>query len=187
MASPVRFRSADLEWMPDDGKRYEIIGGELHVSRPPHWLHQACCFRIAVALDRWRREAGAGLAVIAPGLVLGDEDDVVPDVVWVSTARLKESLDEAGHLRAAPDLAVEVLSSGSANERRDRTLKLDLYSRRGVREYWIVDWRLRQVEVYRRREMALEQVGTLREQDTLETPLLPGFRCPVAELFDTLP
>jgi len=187
MASPVRFRSADLEWMPDDGKRYEIIGGELHVSKQPNWGHQMTASLIFVALNRWSRESEEGRAVIAPGLVLGDEDDVVPDVVWVSASRLKVSLDEAGHLRAAPDLAVEVLSPGSANERRDRTLKLDLYSRRGVQEYWIVDWRLRQVEVYRRREMALEQVGTLREQDTLETPLLPGFRCPVTELFDTLP
>lgn len=43
---------------------------------------------------------------------------------------------------------VEVLSSGEENERRDRQAKLKLYSSRGVQEYWIADWRLKQIEVY---------------------------------------
>ena len=78
---------------------------------------------------------------------------------------------------------VEVLSAGAENERRDREAKLKLYESRGVREYWIVDWRLQQVEVYRREQALLRLAATLFAEDELATPLLPGFTCPVARLF----
>ena len=77
-----------------------------------------------------------------------------------------QALGSDGHLHA-PELAVEVLSPGSANERRDREVKLKLYSRRGVLEYWIVDWRTQQVEVYRQQNGMLCQVGTLSASETL--------------------
>ena len=109
--------------------------------------------------------------------------NVVPDVVWISHERLAALMDEAGHLTGAPELAVEVLSPGVENERRDREAKLKLYGSRGIREYWIVDWRLQQVEVYRRDQAMLRLVSTLFAEDVLTSPLLPGFSCPVARLF----
>jgi Uma2 family endonuclease len=80
-------------------------------------------------------------------------------------------------------LVVEVLSPGGANERRDRDVKLKLYSRRGVLEYWVVDWRPQEIEVYRRKQLALRLIATLYPTDTLTSPLLPGFVCQVATLF----
>jgi Uma2 family endonuclease len=80
-------------------------------------------------------------------------------------------------------LVVEILSPGTANERRDREAKLKLYSRRGVLEYWIVDWHAQQIEMYRREALALRLVATLYPADTLTSPLLPGFACQVATLF----
>jgi Uma2 family endonuclease len=92
-----------------------------------------------------------------------------------------------GKLHAAPDLAVEVLSPGSSNERRDREVKLKLYARRGVREYWIVDWQRRQIEVFRREDGVLQLSATLLEGDSLQSPLLPGFALSVSELFARVP
>ena len=86
-------------------------------------------------------------------------------------------------LHAAPELIVEVISPGLANQQRDRQTKLKLYSRRGVREYWIVDWQQQQVEVYRRTEAELALIATLYRTDTLLSPLLPDFSCEVASLF----
>src|SRR5207247_9087006 len=120
---------------------------------------------------------------LAPGVMFAEDDDVVPDVVWVSQARRAAALSAEGHLHAAPELVVEVLSPGSANERRDREAKLKLYSRRGVLAYWIVDWGTRQIEVYRREQLALHLVATPHPTDTLTSPLLPGFACEVATLF----
>lgn len=108
---------------------------------------------------------------------------MIPDVVWASHARLQRLLDEARHLTAAPELVVEVLSAGQANERRDRESKLKLYSVRGVLEYWIVNFQEPGVEIYRRQNAALQLATTLYPQDELTSPILPGFNCLVSKFF----
>lgn len=135
----------------------------------------------------WSEEGRTGVALIAPGLVFSDGDDVGPDVVWVSHERMAGAIDKAGHFTRAPELVVEVLSPGTRNEYRDRQAKLKLYSRRGVSEYWIVDPLRRFVEVYRREGEALRLAATLYADDLLESPTLPGFSCPVSKLFFTRP
>ena len=180
-----RFTTADVKLLPErlDDTRYEIIDGELYVASQPSWQHQETGGLIFGQLSTWSRRSGMGRATIAPGVLFAEDDNVAPDVVWVSKERLPVLLDEAGHLRGAPELIVEVLSPGKANEERDREVKLKLYSRRGVSEYWLVDWRLRQLEIYRREGTALELTMTLRGADTVQSPLLPGFSCSVEELF----
>jgi Uma2 family endonuclease len=128
-------------------------------------------------------QTGAGEANLAPGVIFAEDDDVAPDVVWISRTRQATALGPDGHLHAAPELVIEVLSPGSTNERRDRGVKLKLYSRRGVLEYWLVNWQARQIEVYRREELTLRLVATLYATDTLTSPLLPDFACGVATLF----
>lgn len=187
MATTPRWTSADLELMPDDGKRYEIVDGELYVSKQPHWHHQALSGRLFASLDAWNRQTHAGAANIAPGVIFAEDEDVAPDVVWISRERLATALAPDGKLHTAPELVVEILSPGLTNERRDREAKLKLYARRGVDEYWILDWRQRRVEVYRRDQLTLTLVYTLTEQDSLESPLLPGFSEQLSNLFAELP
>jgi Uma2 family endonuclease len=178
-----RFTSADLLSLPENGKRYEIIEGELIVSRQPAYEHQFSCGQGFRYLQEWNDRTGLGVALIAPGIIFADDDDVAPDVVWISNDRLAGGADEAGHLLVAPELVVEVLSPGSANARRDRETKLKLYSRRGVLEYWILDGMRRRLEIYRRHNGALGLVATLYADDTLTTPLLPGFALRTGNLF----
>lgn len=185
-----RYTSSDLELLPDvEGTRYEIIDGDLHVSRQVTWDHQHAADEAYRALQDWSDESRLGYARTAPGLVFAADDDVIPDVVWISRQRLSMALDDKRHLRTSPELVIEVLSPGSTNERRDREFKLKLYSRQGVQEYWIIDWRLRTVQVYRRADLALALVGTLRDDDVLTSPLLPGFSCPISRFWwdDPLP
>ena len=182
-----KFTSADLLLLPDDNKRYEIIEGELYVSRLPSYEHQIACARLWSAFDEWNEQSSAGGAFVNPGLVFGDNDDVIPEVIWISLDRFSGAVDEVGHFRVAPELAVEVLSPGKANEDRDRLAKLKLYSRRGVQEYWIVDWRARQVDIHRRIRRRLQHIETLLPQDEITSPLLPGFACRVSTLFFSLP
>ena len=91
-----------------------------------------------------------------------------------------------GKLHSSPELVVEVLSPGSANEHRDREVKLKLYSRRNAKEYWVVNWQTRSLEVYRREHAVLILDKTLDETDILESPLLPGFRCQISQLFEDI-
>ena len=182
-----KFTSADLALLPDDGKRYELIAGELLMSRQPGWHHQYACVRLSRFLDEWNERTNLGMVNFAPGVIFAEDDDVAPDLVWISHERLATALGEAGHLYAAPEIVVEVLSPGTANERRDRQTKLKLYARRGVQEYWIVDWMRQQLEVHRREQGTLALAATLHSQDALESPLLPGFACRVGTLFVELP
>ena len=92
-------------------------------------------------------------------------------------------LNKDGHLTGAPELVAEVLSPGAEQERRDKEAKLKLYSLRGVQEYWIVDWRLEIVEIYRRENAALVLVATLTSEDEINSPLLPDFACSVGRFF----
>jgi Uma2 family endonuclease len=180
----IRWTSADLELFPDsEWKRYEIIDGELFVTCAPHIGHQHTIGKIYAPLLIWSDETGSGEPFINPGVVFSDADDVIPDLVWVKQDRLANIVDAAGHFTAAPDLVVEVLSAGSQNERRDREVKLRLYSLKGVLEYWIVNWRLQQLEVYRRDAGQLRLVGTFLPEDEITSPLLPGFTCQVAQFF----
>lgn len=183
----LRWTSKDLESLPDNGKRYEIVDGELYVSQQPHWYHQYICSEILARICEQNKSTEAGFVTCAPGLIFDDDDDVAPDLVWISNSRLAAALEPDGKLHAAPELVVEVLSPGLINDRRDREAKLKLYSRRGVIEYWIVDWRLRQIELYRRENAQLHLVATLHEGDTLESPLLPQFSLSVADLFQAIP
>lgn len=181
--STYNWTSRDLETMPDDGKLYEVIGGELYVSRQPHYNHQNVCVKITTLLEIWNQQMHLGATYYTPGLIFSDDDDVVPDLAWISHERLAIATQPDGKFHSAPELVVEVLSPGEINERRDRETKLKLYSRRGALEYWIVNWRTRQIEVYRREEMALKQIGIVYENDILQSPYLPGFRLQVRDIF----
>jgi Uma2 family endonuclease len=116
-----RITSADLEALPDiPGIRYEIIDGELHVSHQPTLGHQHVGGKMYRALGDWSDGTGLGTPYMAPGLVFAEDQDVIPDLVWISHARQAEAEDASGHLRLAPELVIEILSPGRANEVRDR-------------------------------------------------------------------
>jgi len=67
MTSIQRWTSADLNALPDDGKRYETIDGELFVSTQPHFYHQIVVGNIYVLLKNWSDQTQFGRAIIAPG------------------------------------------------------------------------------------------------------------------------
>ena len=102
--------------------------------------------------------------------------------MWVSHAR-RAALEQADDkLHGGPELVVEGPVC-PADARRDRELKVGLYGRRGVDEYWLLDPAPRTVSVYRQSDDALVLVAVLDAQATLTSPMLPGFAAPVASLF----
>jgi Uma2 family endonuclease len=174
---------ADLDAAPDDGNRYELIEGELFVSAAPSYFHQTILVRVIIALGNYLRDHPIGELTPGTGIVFDDFNGVVPDLVFLTRERKKRILD-GGRLKAAPEIVMEILSPGNANVRRDRVVKRNLYSVRGVHEYWILDPETRSIDVHRKRkEGGLEFVATLQCGDELTSPLLPDFRLPVEPLF----
>jgi Uma2 family endonuclease len=182
----LHWTSRDLELLPDDGNRYEIIDGELYVAKQPDWQHQLVCFQLGFLLEIWNERSQAGFVNLTPGIIFADDTNVVPDVIWISQERLKTVLRKDGKLHNSPELVIEVLSPGTENERRDREVKVKLYSRHGVKEYWVVNWQAQNLEVYRRANTLLTLEKTLEGNDILDSPLLPNFHCEVSRLFKNL-
>jgi Uma2 family endonuclease len=181
----IRWTVRDLDLFPDpiDDTRYEIIGGELFVSHQPHWRHQMATTRIIFAVEGWSAESGSGHVLDAPGVIFSQEDAIAPDLVWIASDRFALVAADDGKLHLAPDLVVEVLSPGPANAARDRGIKLDVYSRYGVQEYWIVSWEDRTVQTFRREDQQLKATATLTGEATLTSPMVPGFALPLRRLF----
>jgi Uma2 family endonuclease len=127
---------ADLEDLPDDGNRYEVIDGELFVTPAPTWLHQRAVTLLHHLLDDYLMRLRAGYAIAAPAdVVFSSKRGVQPDIFAVPPAegRFPKSFAEVRRLL----LAVEVLSPSTA--RADRVVKRTLFRDERVPEYWIVD------------------------------------------------
>lgn len=179
----VRWTITDLEGLPDTSNRYEVIDGELFVTRAPHLDHQDVAGLIYAALLLWSRQSSLGKPFLTPGIIFSEADAVIPDLIWISHERRNQLLDSAGHLTGAPELVVEVLSNAEKDKKRDRETKLKLYSMQGIAEYWIADHEHQVIEIYRRTSGLLKRAMTLYKPDQLTSPLLPGFSCEVGTLF----
>src|SRR5215218_781849 len=126
----------DLAALPDDGNRYEIIGGQPIVSPSPTYRHQRISFKLTSVLDAYLSVSGNAQAVAAPMDVHLSQNDVVqPDLLVVLDARA-EIIQDRG-VMGPPDLVIEILSPSSISN--DFLRKSKLYERFGVREYWIVN------------------------------------------------
>ena len=136
MPVDIRLTYEDYCRLPSDGKRYEIIDGELFVTPSPFRPHQRVVTRLTRYLSTFVEENELGEVFVAPFDVVFSRFDVVePDLLYVSKGRLSVLTEK--NVQGAPDLVVEVLSPSTAET--DRTIKLKLYARYGVQEHWIID------------------------------------------------
>lgn len=173
---------ADLDCTPDDGNKYELIEGEIYMSRAPSLTHQITLHNFQMAFGSFLTDNPIGIVVPGPGVIFDDFNGVIPDIVFFSNERRAE-IASGDRLNGAPDLVIEIISPGTENERRDRVLKRRLYGRFGVKEYWLVDLMNRSVEVYALGQDGLELKASYTGDDELTSSLLPGFRARLTELF----
>ena len=167
----TRFSYADIELLPDDGLRHEIIDGEHFVSASPATRHQRIVGRLFAAFHTFLEEQPLGEAFIAPfDAVMSFHDVVVPDLIFLSESRAH--LLTAKNLQGAPDLVIEVLSPST--RRLDERLKRDLYERAGVEEYWLVDPDRNTFTIYRREGSRFLPPETFDSSAVVTTTLLPG-------------
>lgn len=175
----LKFTYEDCQLLPED-KQYELIDGELHMVPAPRPYHQIVAGRIEYALRGFARERHLGEVIDAPCDVYFTEHDVVqPDILFIAAVRM--GIIKEKFVQGAPDLVVEILSPSTSE--KDRRIKRRLYALHGVQEYWLVDPEARTVEVLVRQEGNLELRRTYTGQEELESPLLPGFRLSLPEIF----
>jgi len=185
MASNIKhlMTVADLDAFPDDdGKRYELIEGELFVSCATGLPHQLVLHKLQIELELYLRQNRVGIIAPGPGAVFSNYDAVIPDLVFVSNERW-DSIVADHRFIAAPDLVIEIVSPGSENRARDLKAKRRLYGKYDVQEYWVVDAENSSVLVFRLQADGLEEVSILRNDDQITSPLLPGFQLKLSDVF----
>ena len=147
--------------------------------------HQIILMNLIRLLLPYLDERGLGQLLSAPfDIKLSLFTVLVPDLVYFTAERFARVVNEK-HATAAPDLVVEILSPGT--RRRDKGRKRAVYDREGVGEYWIVDPESRSITALRRprADAGLTDVTTLTLEAgaTLDSPLFPGLRIPLRDVF----
>jgi len=160
----------DYLLLPDDGKRYEIIEGELYMTPAPATRHQIIIGRLVHLLLSYLETHPAGTVLTAPcDVVLSDTDIVQPDLLYVRKDGKAQITKQ--NVQGPPDLVVEILSPGTAA--RDRDLKRKRYERFGVLEYWLVDPDQNTLEILALKERQYVQVCLAARPATCASSLLP--------------
>lgn len=174
---------ADLDAFPeDDGNRYELIDGELFVSRAPGIPHQRVLLNLEIGLSDYLKANPIGILVPGAGAIFSEHDAVIPDLALVQNERWDQVVT-GEKFTGALDLVVEILSPGTQNRQRDLSAKRQLYAKYGVKEYWIVDSENQSVMVLSLRDETLEQIATLKGDHELTSPILPGFQLKASAIF----
>jgi Uma2 family endonuclease len=177
---PVRLTYDDYLLFPEDGRRHEILDGEHYVTPSPSTKHQDVSVQLTTHLNLFILEHRLGKLYSAPtDVVLSRHDVVVPDLVFISKARL--ALVTHPGVQGPPDLVIEILSPST--RRMDQRLKLERYESFGVQEYWVVDPDQETLTVYRLEGDRFHSSTDLTPEDTVTTPLLPGLELPLEKIF----
>ncbi len=163
---------------PADGSKQELVKGRIVLMPPPQARHGELQLEIGARLREFVKPNRLGWVVTESGVIIDTDPDTVrgPDVSFYSITRVPQR--ELGYFAIPPDLAVEVLSP---DDRRPRVLaKIREYITAGVKVVWLIDPETNVVTVYSGNMRGVEH----HETDTLDGgTVLPGFTCPVADLF----
>lgn len=175
----VRFNTHDYQHLPGD-KRYEIIDGDLHMVPAPLTTHQKISLNLAKVLSEYIDQKKLGELLYAPvDVVFSYEDIVQPDLVFISKERLNILKEE--NIQGAPDLVIEILSPSS--KKMDREIKLKLYEKHGVHEYWIVDPDAQSIEVLNLTDDGLQLIRAYPKGTHLNSPLFPDIKLSIEKVF----
>lgn len=166
----------DLEHFPEDGKRREVIGGELYVTAAPNTRHQRLVIELSGLIWLHLRENSIGTVFVAPTeVVFNEQESVQPGIFLVLKGGRAEIMEK--RVVGAPDWTIEVLSP--SNRDYDLQLKRKLYARYGV-AYWVVDPEAEEI-------LAWDAGGerTFGRGDRAGVSVLPEFGLELDALFDT--
>lgn len=173
---------ADLDLMPDDGNRYELFEGVIFVSRAPSLTHQRVLANVIAIYRAYLDKNPIGEILPTPGVIFDEYNGVIPDAVFISSEQVR-NIGSGERINEAPEIVIEIVSPGKENAQRDRVMKRQVYGRHGVKEYWIADPETRSLEIYRLDKRTLKLVATLKDEDEVTSPVLPGFDYKVGRFF----
>lgn len=166
----------DYRAIPPDGKRYELLDGEVHVTPAPSPFHQRLVLRLA-QLFQTHFHSPAEVFISPIDVILTPHDVVQPDLVVVANP---SQISRRG-IEGPPWIVVEVLSPTTVVY--DRTAKAQRYAALGIPHYWIVDPETRTLECFRRQDATYQPAGAFGPDQALTHPDFPGLSLGLAPLW----
>ncbi len=164
----------------EPGFTYELINGEIVKKTSPHPRHQIVLSNLNESLRNFVRDKKLGIVLFAPiDVFLDEENALVPDLIFISETR-KAIITDNG-VEGAPDLVVEILSPGTA--KYDRGDKMKVYKKHRVPEYWLVDPKLKSVEIYTFMDGDYELKELVMDKGLVQSAVLAGFAPDVETVF----
>jgi Uma2 family endonuclease len=178
LTAAKKLTADEFEKLGPEYERFELDEGELVEMPTPGEIHGGIAAELVIRLGSFAREHRLGKVYVETGYRLSQYTVRGPDVSFVRQERLGQASE--GFRPGAPDLAVEILSPHDYDHPGELLRKVGQYFDAGAQTVWVVDPRGRQVTVYGpgRFSEPVPPGGILRGE-----PLLPGFECPLAELF----
>jgi len=170
---------ADLESLPDDGRRYEIIEGTLFEMATPNLRHARVITNLGRLLLPVVDGMGGLIYTASFNVFFPGADPVQPGVVVLLPGG--RARQEVRGVEGVPDVVIDVLSP--SNRAHDILTKRALYERAGVREYWLADPEARTIEVLVREEGGFRSRGAFRGDERVVSTVLPGVGFAGAEVF----
>lgn len=175
---PATYREYAL--IPEDGRRHELIEGELTVSPAPSPLHQLISRRFQFALMQQLELPGIAQVINAPvDVIFTDTTVVQPDLVIVRSS--KKHLITQRAIECVPDLVVEIQSP--SNRAYDAMVKRSLYARLGVPEYWLIDPQFGLVVCRSETKGVYDLEARFDRGDVLRSAEFPELTLPLTPLF----
>lgn len=179
MATTATMTGAQFDALPyEEGRRWELINGELISVPSPTWRHQRIALHSVTEFEQYLKTTGInGATAQDVEFALTDDDRVRPDVCVVLGEKADRLDPDKTPIPGAPDLAVEIISpSESASESYDKVRR---YLQCGTTEVWQFYPKSKTVQIHR------GNIATVVGPDGfLTTDLLPGLKIPVASLFE---
>jgi len=166
--------------LPEDGKRYEVINGELIMVAAPSTFHQSVLINLVNDLKNFLNREKVGKVFCAPiDVKLSDRNVVQPDIIFVS--QNNSNIITENNVEGTPDLIIEILSPGTAYH--DLIEKKEIYERFDVKEYWIVDPKKQRIEIYQNINQRFELNQRIELEGTVESLVIKGFKISLESIF----
>jgi len=174
------FTYQDYILFPDNGKRYQIIDGEIYMSPAPIPYHQKILANLEDILRQFVKTNKLGVVFFAPcDVLLSDVDVVQPDIFFISTERM--GIIKNKYIEGAPDLVIEITSPYT--KKLDKIQKKRLYEIYKVAEYWIVDVDKKTLEVFSLKDNTYKTIAVHKEEDVVASVLMKGLKFNLQEIF----
>lgn len=167
--------------MAESNAHCELVEGRLQPKMSPKYKHSTLQLRLLLVLNQWCEKLECGRVRPEWGVVLqrrGEDWVPIPDATYVSDSRLPAIWEDDEPCPVVPELVIEIISPGQTFG--ELTEKATNYLLAGVDRVWVVDTKAQSVTIFRRDDLP----QTVRGDETIIDPLLPGLLVPIAPLFN---